>query len=66
MAKFGVFYGGNDAPSQTVEGERMIPRDAEYIDIVVGVGTERKVVGTFRLDKGQTVKELKEASAAGR
>ena len=66
MAKFGLFNGGADKPSQSVEGERMIPRDAEYVDIVNGAGTERKVVGTFRLDKGQTVKEIKEASAAGR
>lgn len=59
MPKFGLFGGNIEQPMQTYEGDRMVPREAEYVDIVVGTGQNRRVVATVRLEKGQSVKELK-------
>jgi len=57
MAKFGLFVGNVEQAQQTYDGERMVPR-GEYVDIIVGSGTNRKVVATIKLDAGQSVKEI--------
>jgi hypothetical protein len=59
MLKFGLFAGNVEQRMQTYEGNRIVTRDAEYVDVVVGTGQNRKVVATIRLEKGQSVKELK-------
>jgi hypothetical protein len=59
MAKFGLFNGNVGTPFQTFDGDRMVSREAEYVDILVGTGEARRLVATIRLEKGQSVKEIK-------
>ncbi len=62
MAKFGLFEGANARPSQEYEGDKMnhgVNASAEYVEIVTGTGTNRKIVATIRLAPGQSVKEIK-------
>ena len=58
MPKYGLFNKDSGAsPVQTYEGDRMVPR-GEYVDIVNGSGAGRTIVAVFRLESGQSVKEI--------
>jgi hypothetical protein len=60
MAKFGLFCGASPEPSQEYEGDYM-KQNGEYVTVFVrsqGSLTDRQVAA-IRLDKGQSVKEIK-------
>jgi hypothetical protein len=62
MAKFGRFEFGEDKPSETYEGDRMV-LDKGYIKILRG-GLEltdfqtEQLISVIHLDKGQSVREI--------
>jgi hypothetical protein len=64
MPKYGLFRPGIDAPLQEVEGD-YTKRDGDMVTVFKtnpnkSLGNMRDTeVGYFRLDKGQTVKEIK-------
>ncbi len=60
MPKFGLFTGAKKIPDQEVEGDYML-QDGEYVKIQVEPKTatdKGRTVASFRLDKGQVVKEI--------
>jgi hypothetical protein len=62
MAKFGLFEGANAKASQEYEGDKMshgVNASAEYIEIISGTGSNRRIAATIRLAPGQSVKEIK-------
>jgi len=64
MPRYGLFRPGLDSPLQQCEGDYM-KRDGEFVTVFrrnpnPSLGNIRdEEVGVFRLDKGQTVREIK-------
>ncbi len=62
MAKFGLFVGDIEQPLRTYEGDRMIwDTGKEYVQITTGNAASgiSRTVAVIRLDKGQSLKEIK-------
>lgn len=59
MAKFGLFRGAAENPSQVLEGDAMLQKD-EYVYIMKKVSGIPTQVGAIRLDLGDVVKQIED------
>ncbi len=64
MAKFGLFSGQNEDPSQTYEGEMLILNaQTSYVEIR---NDKNQTTAVIRLAEGQSVKKLEAEAATAR